>query len=101
MEALTTCKRAGDLAARLGGDEFVVSMPETDRAGASRFVARVQEELLRQGLLVDGRTLHVSASFGLASASEQEWQETAEQLLQRADRALYESKREQRSRPTD
>lgn len=100
-QALSTCKRSSDLAARIGGDEFVVSMPDTDLAGAGRFVTRVQEELRRHPLALEGGQVFLSASFGLASASERDWEETAEQLLQRADRALYEAKREPPDRTTD
>ncbi|MBF5041306.1 diguanylate cyclase [Aggregicoccus sp. 17bor-14] len=100
-QALSACKRSGDLAARIGGDEFVVSMPDTDRAGAGRFVARVEEELRLRPILLEQGEVYLSASFGLASASERDWEESAEHLLQRADRALYEAKRLRRSRPTD
>jgi len=105
--ALSVCKRSGDLAARIGGDEFVVSMPDTDSVGAARFVERVQEELRRLPLRLEAGELYVSASFGLASASERDWQESAEQLMQRADRALYAAKRQPDAerapsgRPTD
>ncbi len=97
--ALTKSKRAGDCAARVGGDEFVIAMPGTDRTGAQAFIARVEQELRREPLRGSGELkLHVSASFGVATCSELMWAEDAEQLLERADQALYEAKRT-RKRP--
>lgn len=91
--ALSECKRHGDCAARLGGDEFVVVMPGTDRAGAAAFAQRVQEELERAPIQIPTGTLVVRASFGIASVSDVAWEEPADQLLARADAALYQVKR--------
>ena len=92
--ALTRSKRAGDCVARLGGDEFVVAMPGTDRIGAQAFVARVQNELRKEPILVDeGTSVHVTASFGVACARDVAEPEDCEQILKRADVSLYEAKR--------
>jgi diguanylate cyclase (GGDEF)-like protein len=97
--ALQKCKRAGDFAARLGGDEFVVVMPGADRAGAERFFARVHDELRGCALEVpEEGQVRIGASFGMAMLGEVAWEESWEELLRRADAALYEQKAERKSR---
>lgn len=96
--ALQKCKRGGDFAARLGGDEFVVVMPGTDRAGADRFSARVNAELGEHRVEVPSEEpVQVSASFGVAVLGDVAWPETWEELLQRADAALYQHKAERKA----
>jgi diguanylate cyclase (GGDEF)-like protein len=92
-QALESSVRPTDLAARYGGEEFVVVMPGTD-AEAARLVC----ERLRRA--IEGHKWShrpVTASFGVASfGAEMDRQG----LLEAADRALYESKREGRNRVT-
>jgi diguanylate cyclase (GGDEF)-like protein len=87
---LRGCVRAGDLPARLGGDEFAVVLGPTAGPGASEAVAARVVEVLGEPYRVDGRTLAVGASVGLAS-----WPahgRKAEALVKHADRALYAAK---------
>ena len=83
--------RATDLAARFGGDEFVVLMPHTDpesgRAAAERIRRAVHEDIAGTSLTV---------SIGLASIRGE--QAMLEELMARADQALYEAKRRGRDR---
>lgn len=78
-----------DLPARIGGDEFVVICPETEKI-AVRLVA----DRLRHGIQrlqnEQGTPLGITASIGVASFPEDG--ELPEEILQRADRALYEAK---------
>lgn len=97
--ALQRCKRGSDFAARWGGDEFVVVMPGADRAGAEKLAARVQAELDAHPLEVPGaEPISLAASFGVAVVGEVGWAETWEQLLERADAALYQQKAERKAR---
>ncbi len=96
-KALASCKRGSDCAARYGGDEFCVVMPGSDRAGAEKFVTRIQEELAAHPINIGGVLIQVSASVGLASLGEVAWEESWEELIARADQALYEQKSTRRA----
>ncbi|ADP83031.1 diguanylate cyclase/phosphodiesterase [Pseudofrankia inefficax] len=88
--------RDEDLAARLGGDEFAILL--TDLAGAGE--ARITGEhtgrrilaVMRQPFTVRGSRRYVRVSIGLAIADVQEPVDDAEQLLHRADTAMYTAK---------
>lgn len=84
--------RSTDLVGRWGGEEFAIVLPNTGALGA-----RVIAERLRDRL-ADTQFDHGSAvtmSFGVAEAlAGESWQ----QLVERADRAMYEAKRAGRDR---
>jgi diguanylate cyclase (GGDEF)-like protein len=85
---LSTGIRPGDLVARLGGDEFVVVLDRLDAASARR---RADDMLARLALVDWGRLatgLDVTISVGVAAGPGSD----PEEILTRADRALYESK---------
>ena len=90
--AMLECVRDIDIPARLGGEEFSVLLPETPLAGAVAVAERLQRLLTRSPLLErDGRSIRATASFGVAELVEGE---TADELLRRADAALYRAKAE-------
>ena len=81
--------------ARLGGDEFgLLIVPLPDRAVATQIADRVRADL-RRSFYLDGMTLHVDASIGIAIAPEHGV--AADALIQRADIAMYEAKRNRRA----
>ena len=89
---LRACTRPGDTAARLGGDEFTVLVE--DATGGANPV-RLAERLLgtlREPVALEGHTLFVSVSIGIAVSSP-DLQE-AEGLLHAADMAMYHAKRQ-------
>lgn len=82
--------REVDVCGRLGGEEFLLVLPDTDLAGASRMCRRLLRALRWNEVEVDtGDVLTVTASVGVASAREGE---TIEELLARADDAMFAAK---------
>ncbi|MBA3791885.1 MAG: EAL domain-containing protein [Rubrobacter sp.] len=87
--------RPGDTFARLGGDEFAVLLDEVGAGGAGDLAARLLEAL-RAPFLVNGHELFVTFSIGVALSDAGE--EGGEDLLRRADIAMYRSKRSGKNR---
>jgi diguanylate cyclase (GGDEF)-like protein len=81
--------RASDLAARVGGDEFAVLLAGADRAAAALTAAKLAE-VLSAPYEVGARSLNISASIGVASCPESG--ASAEELIRRADEAMYRVK---------
>ncbi|MEO0650109.1 MAG: GGDEF domain-containing protein [Planctomycetota bacterium] len=82
--------RAADTVARLAGDEFVVLLPRiTDREDVGPIAAKVLESLSEPFVLA-GERLEVTPSIGVALLEDDG--ETAHELLQRADQAMYRAK---------
>ncbi|HYR63556.1 MAG TPA: bifunctional diguanylate cyclase/phosphodiesterase, partial [Actinomycetota bacterium] len=76
--------------ARLGGDEFGVLLANVRDPGAAAAAGRAILGLLETPVCIDGFSLHVEASVGVAVYPEHG--EDADQLLQRADVAMYVTK---------
>jgi len=86
---LAASLRTADTIARLGGDEFAILLPGTDETGAAR-VAQKMLAALEQAFPLEGESLDIGASVGVAVAPAHATQ--AEQLLSRADVAMYAAK---------
>ncbi|WP_069815084.1 putative bifunctional diguanylate cyclase/phosphodiesterase [Streptomyces sp. TP-A0874] len=82
----------GAEAARLGGDEFAVLLPTTDSITSAQRAARQLVAHLGSPLDLDGLTLVLEASAGVAVFPEHALD--AEELLRRADVAMYQAKRD-------
>jgi diguanylate cyclase len=82
--------RMTDEAFRLGGEEILILLKETDAKEALPVVERLRTDLANQPIpLADGKTLRITASFGLA---ESQFGLDPDALLERADQALYAAK---------
>jgi diguanylate cyclase (GGDEF)-like protein len=82
--------RSDDLVGRLGGDEFAVLLPGAGVALATSVAARITSAF-EDPFQLDGASLHVDASVGIALVPEHATD--GDTLLQRADVAMYQSKR--------
>jgi diguanylate cyclase (GGDEF)-like protein len=89
--------RDTDFAARYGGDEFVVLLPSTSESQGAQFAERLRKRLAQ---VSEQAGLQVSGSLGVAAVSAEDLDapEAAEDLLRRADDALYRAKRSGRDR---
>jgi diguanylate cyclase (GGDEF)-like protein len=90
-ERLRDCLREGDTAARLGGDEFALLL---DRAGGEADAITVAKRLLadfESRIEVAGERVRVHVSLGIAVGSP--GKDSPDEMLRRADVALYEAKR--------
>jgi two-component system, cell cycle response regulator len=92
--ALAGHLRAEDQLGRLGGEEFLAVLPDTDAAAAGRVAEKLRCEVANAGVQHDKLRLGVTVSIGVAT-----WAgEPPEQLLRRADVALYGAKAAGRDR---
>ncbi len=94
-QRLATCVREGDTVARLGGDEFVVMLEDlspspTDAAAQTEIVGEKILACLSQPYALAGHEYHSTSSIGVTLFSDQ--RETVEDLLKRADLAMYQAK---------
>ncbi|MEU2208519.1 EAL domain-containing protein [Streptomyces hygroscopicus] len=91
-ERLRLALPRGAEVARLGGDEFAVLLPTTDSLTSAQRSARVLVGDLGSPLDLDGLTLVLEASAGVAVYPDHALD--AEGLLRRADVAMYQAKRD-------
>jgi len=87
--------RSCDVLARVGGDEFAILFPRLPIDKAQAELQRIFDRLAATPLRYDGSTRSLSASCGIVSIAAGE---SSEALKERADRALYEAKRQGRAR---
>ena len=89
-DMLQTLVPPGGMLARMGGDEFAMTVGGThSEASASAFAGSVLD-YLSTPIRIGERTLHISASLGIASGTLQE--KTTSELFRQADIAMYHSK---------
>jgi diguanylate cyclase len=87
---LTACVRAADTVCRYGGDEFVVLLPESGGEKSATVAADKIRAQLAAPYAIDGTTVGVSASIGMAIYPIDALDYT--DLLQLSDRAMYRNK---------
>ncbi|WP_374563615.1 diguanylate cyclase domain-containing protein [Ideonella sp.] len=87
--------RASDTVSRVGGDEFIVLLPVVGPDDAAQAVAQKLLQALSMPVAVPGGEVGISASIGVVEFAAGE--ASAEQLIARADEAMYTAKREGRA----
>jgi diguanylate cyclase (GGDEF)-like protein/PAS domain S-box-containing protein len=87
---LRTCLRPSDTAARFGGDEFAILLEDLAEVENAAAVASRVLDMLHQPFGLQGRTIPIKASVGVAVG--RPGVEDAEELLRNADVAMYEAK---------
>jgi diguanylate cyclase len=81
--------RPTDIVCRYGGEEFVILLPETLLDEAVRVMTRVQRELTKRIFLHNHERVLITFSAGVAQRA---FGESQEELIARADKALYHAK---------
>jgi diguanylate cyclase (GGDEF)-like protein/PAS domain S-box-containing protein len=92
---LTNSVRTGDTVSRLGGDEFVVLFPKVRDEGNLADLTIKLREKLQEPYVVDGMSLHMTPSIGIAVFPEDG--EDPNTLIKNADAAMYLAKEKGRN----
>jgi diguanylate cyclase (GGDEF)-like protein len=90
--------RDTDVFARYGGDEFVALLPQTKSDGAYEVAERIRKSIAATPLDTQGKQVITTVSVGVAAFPEHS--EELAVVMNRADQALYNSKRHGRNRTT-
>ena len=89
--------RGIDVTARIGGEEFAILMPGTTQQMATETAQRLRHTVSKTEIgLADGRSIVVTVSMGVSSFGPDD--ATMNEMMHRADRALYAAKQSGRNR---
>lgn len=88
--------RSTDHFVRFGGEEFISVLPETGRDEAMRIADRVRRHVEATPIVTDSGEVRITVSIGISQLRSH--QRDPEELLQRADQALYRAKNAGRNR---
>jgi two-component system, cell cycle response regulator len=83
--------RPHDSIGRYGGEEFLILAPSSDGVGAIGLAERIRAAIETTPVVVDGKVISVTASFGVAVSSPGRLLDV-EQIVRAADEALYRAK---------
>ncbi|MBI3611136.1 MAG: diguanylate cyclase [Nitrospirae bacterium] len=94
---LRTMSREVDIVARYGGEEFAIIMPETERRKARAFSERLRKKIADHPFENARKQPNKKLTVSIGAAAYPENASTAFDLIEQADRALYEAKRSGRN----
>lgn len=89
-QRLRSCNRGSDTIARLGGDEFAIILPAIPGIRSATTVAEHILQAFQQPFMLAGQENHIGASIGIAIAPVDG--NDSEELLRKADTAMYRAK---------
>jgi len=83
--------RKNDVIVRYGGDEYIVLLPNTDKKTALIIAERIRKEISREPFYAFGnKKFNITVTLGVATYPEDA--KTRDELIGKADRAMYEGK---------
>ena len=88
--------REVDILGRYGGEEIVLLLPETDRAGSLRAAEHLRSDVAEEPFDTEVGPLHITISLGVADSIDGEL--GLDELIDRADDAMYAAKQSGRNR---
>ena len=95
-DAVSRSAGDGQTTARIGGDEFLIVLEDMRSSDDAGKVAQRLLDALSKPYVIDGHTIHSSASMGIVTRANAS--DSAEAILRDADIAMYEAKRNGRGR---
>jgi len=95
-DTMLTSLRASDVRCRWGGEEFLLVLPDSSVERAERAAENLRRRIASTPVAAGDQIVHVTASIGLTLSERGETD--LQQLMSRADMALYEAKRMGRNR---
>lgn len=96
-DTLKKYTRESDICGRLGGDEFLLVITHVDEQQIELAINRFREQFAALSFPFQGKSIQVTASFGIAGTQGAQTAEFAT-LVRKADQQLYEAKRGGRNR---
>lgn len=88
--------RGVDFLGRYGGEEFIIILPDCNIQSGVEIAKRIQDSLTENSFMVEGRDLKITLSIGLSMLTNES--ESFEQLISKADKAMYVAKGKGRNR---
>jgi diguanylate cyclase (GGDEF)-like protein/PAS domain S-box-containing protein len=95
-DIIRRASRKMDIAARTGGDEFVILTAGCDQTQAAVLAQRIWREANATGIEIKGEDMHISVSIGIAAYPAHG--NSVEEVLGKADKAMYEAKKTGKNR---
>jgi len=90
-ERLKRVVRSGDVVARYGGDEYIVILPNTDKKTAAVIAERIRREINQEPFYAfKNKKFSISVTSGVATYPDDA--KTRDELIGKADKAMYEGK---------
>ena len=86
-----------DIVGRYGGEEFSILLPETDKKGAYIVAERIRKSVEKHIIHAYDESVKMTVSMGISSFKE-DGEYSEEELIEKADQALYKAKQEGRNK---
>ena len=90
--------RATDVFCRYGGDEFYIMLPETNQEQACNLAERLHDTVRNTPIDLGGKEVRMTLSIGISALNGSEQNISLNDLLERADTAMYKAKESGRDR---